>query len=571
VRLPWLLPLPENTVREAVVLESAEEGQTLAMTTPVRFNPRLREDYHWTERQREVLWMLVKGHSNGRIAEELGISLDGAKWHIREIMSKLGVDSRDEAAEYWRAYNGLSLRFSRLFRAVFGAFSLKWIAGGTAGAAVASLAVAVVAVVVLRATAERADEADGADAVGQPGTVSPLPGGSTPGPVPGGLRTLTLAPAVQGVREAVLYTATGCFQCDGADQSLQRHVTDASGVMTTTTLLESKKGPLSGWVLGAVGGSPDAALLVAVACGQEDCGGLGPGNPATRWRVMGSADGGTTWRDAFSATARYVQVSSVSAAGFVVLTVSGPEGQPARSFAAVTPTGERPLSGPASLPGQAEPVLLGDGRVLWVDTGGTAVFDDRGSPLALFIPEGATQVIARGVRSLPGGGIAVSFVDGSAPNRSGEIVQVYDAALAPVSGFGSTLAFQAVAVSARLALGGVVGADIGLADQATVYPALIDLAGGTVAPVTARVFTEQRGRNRLVAVKAGVFAVVSAGGDCLNVRLEPSTAAETLGCFADGTLLADRGETREADGKTWLAVIEPGGRAGWASLEFLER
>lgn len=543
----------------------------MVMTSPVRLNPRLREDYHWTERQREVLWMLVKGHSNGRIAEELGISLDGAKWHIREIMSKLGVDSRDEAAEYWRAYNGLSLRFSRLFRAVFGTVSLKWVAGGAAGAAVVAAAVAVVAVVVLRATSERADSGDGPEAVGPPGPVDPSPGGSPSGPSPAGVRTLTLAPAVQGVREAVLYTVTGCFQCDGADQSLQRHVTDASGVMTTTTLLESKKGPLGDWVLGAVGGSPDAALLVAVACDQQDCGALGPGNPATRWRVIGSTDGGTTWRDAFSRTARYLEVSSVSGAGFVVLTVSGPEGQPERSYTAVTPTGDRALAVPASLTGLAEPVLLADGRVLWVSAPGTGVSDDQGQALPLLIPAGATQVLARGVRSVPGGGLAVSFVDGSVPNRYSEIVQVYDAALAPAVGFASTPAFQFVPVSSRLALGGVVGTEIGLADQATVYPALIDLDTGKLTPVTARVFTEQRGRNRLVAARAGTFAVVSAGGDCLNVRLEPSTTAGTLGCFPDGTLLADRGETRETGGTTWLAVMEPGGRAGWASLDFLVR
>lgn len=544
----------------------------MVMTSPVRLNPRLREDYHWTERQRQVLWMLVKGHSNGAIAEELGVSLEGAKWHVREIMSKLGVDSRDEAAEYWRAYNGLSLRFSRLFRAVFGTTSLKWIAGGAAGTAVAATAAILVAVIVVRAMADRTDGGDQVDPAGVPFPGSPAPDPATPGPSgPGSARTLTVAPSVQSVREAVLYTVTGCFQCDGADQSLQRHVTDASGAMTTTTVLASRVGPLGGWVLGAIDGAPDATLLVAVACDQQECGGVGAGDPSTNWRAIGSTDGGTTWRDLFTRRARYVEVSSVSSAGFVTLVVTGSEAAPERTYTATTTAGERALAAPPAFAAGAEPVLLADGRVLWIDAGGMRVADELGNLLALVPPAGANRIVPDGVRSLPGGGLAVSFVDGSTPDRYSEIVQLYDAALVPAVGYVSTPGYRAVPVSTRLAIGGVVGTDIGAGDQATVYPALIDLDSGTLTPVVANVFTEQRGRNRLVAARAGTFAVVSAGGDCLNVREEPSTAAEAIGCYPDGTLLGDRGETRAAGGVTWLAVTEPGGRSGWAALEFLSR
>jgi orotate phosphoribosyltransferase-like protein len=64
------------------------------------------------------LGLLVLGRTNGQIADELGISLDGAKWHVSEIITKLGVDSREEAAEYWRAHNGMRLRFTRALRAL---------------------------------------------------------------------------------------------------------------------------------------------------------------------------------------------------------------------------------------------------------------------------------------------------------------------------------------------------------------------------------------------------------------------------------------------------------------------
>ena len=92
-------------------------------------------DYGWTPRQREVLDLITRGRTNQEIADRLGISLDGAKWHMREILSKLGVDTREEAAEYWRRYNGVAPRFARLFRAVTGASAGKWLAGALVGGA----------------------------------------------------------------------------------------------------------------------------------------------------------------------------------------------------------------------------------------------------------------------------------------------------------------------------------------------------------------------------------------------------------------------------------------------------
>jgi DNA-binding CsgD family transcriptional regulator len=51
-----------------------------------------------TPREYEVLALLREGLSNRQIAERLGISLAGAKFHVSEIIGKLGVASREEAA-----------------------------------------------------------------------------------------------------------------------------------------------------------------------------------------------------------------------------------------------------------------------------------------------------------------------------------------------------------------------------------------------------------------------------------------------------------------------------------------
>jgi DNA-binding CsgD family transcriptional regulator len=51
-----------------------------------------------TPRQWQVLALLREGLSNEQIALRLGISLDGVKFHVSEILGKLGVTTRREAA-----------------------------------------------------------------------------------------------------------------------------------------------------------------------------------------------------------------------------------------------------------------------------------------------------------------------------------------------------------------------------------------------------------------------------------------------------------------------------------------
>ena len=56
-----------------------------------------RPDYGLTERESEVLSLLVDGLSNAEIAERLVVSVATVKFHVRGILSKLGVSSRTEA------------------------------------------------------------------------------------------------------------------------------------------------------------------------------------------------------------------------------------------------------------------------------------------------------------------------------------------------------------------------------------------------------------------------------------------------------------------------------------------
>ena len=58
-----------------------------------------------TPREIEVLALIREGLTNREIAETLGISLQGVKYHVTEILGKLGVSSREEAAG-WQPERG---------------------------------------------------------------------------------------------------------------------------------------------------------------------------------------------------------------------------------------------------------------------------------------------------------------------------------------------------------------------------------------------------------------------------------------------------------------------------------
>lgn len=66
-----------------------------ALVEPGRAQPGFH--YDLTEREREVLALMVKGMSNPEIADRLIVSRATAKAHVSNILSKLGVANRAEA------------------------------------------------------------------------------------------------------------------------------------------------------------------------------------------------------------------------------------------------------------------------------------------------------------------------------------------------------------------------------------------------------------------------------------------------------------------------------------------
>ncbi len=86
----WLDP---NVCRSALKFFPKPEN------TKLIYKQETKDDKgHLTDREREVLKLLVKGKSNTEIAEELIVSVHTAKAHVCSILQKLCVDDRVQAA-----------------------------------------------------------------------------------------------------------------------------------------------------------------------------------------------------------------------------------------------------------------------------------------------------------------------------------------------------------------------------------------------------------------------------------------------------------------------------------------
>jgi len=75
---------------------SPEAAKALIQAT----RPTQQPSFELTEREREVLHLVVQGNSNQQIADALVISITTVKAHISSILSKLQVSSRSEASAY---------------------------------------------------------------------------------------------------------------------------------------------------------------------------------------------------------------------------------------------------------------------------------------------------------------------------------------------------------------------------------------------------------------------------------------------------------------------------------------
>jgi DNA-binding NarL/FixJ family response regulator len=85
-------PVPESPETKA------ENSTTIAIESISPDAQKIIESYPLTEREMDVLELIVAGCNNAQIAEKLYITVGTVKTHVRNILNKLSVDDRTQAA-----------------------------------------------------------------------------------------------------------------------------------------------------------------------------------------------------------------------------------------------------------------------------------------------------------------------------------------------------------------------------------------------------------------------------------------------------------------------------------------
>ena len=530
----------------------------------------------WTPRQREVLDLLVRGNTNSEIAQRLGISLDGAKWHVSEIITRLGVDSRDEAAEYWRHHNGLRMRFSRVMAGIFSSGALKW------GAATAFIGgVVVVSAMVIVAMRENAGDqseptvgnppsdtpADVTPPANQPTAVAtpPLTGETIAG-VPVGAISFTKPGSLPVPLSVVI--EKGCYGCDVPAQSFDRVTLDANGALKVEEIFKAPSGYIASTYF-----DPAGRAYYAMVCTRGYCGGVGQVSDDAQNTLYRSTDGGITWT-AIDTVEGMASVANITQQGVLLNLSMYTNGAVDYRFR---------LLGSSSIirpPAGYVPAYSRERVVGWRKNGGNEVINFDNTPLVT-LPQIGTgnDTHVEIVAVLDSGDILVSWLGGPTPReqfryvgvmKNGTLTSVLkgDASMTVGSWLTQSVAFGNVFVSPT---------DIDPAssnNQGRLHPVMIDLQTGQATPLElyGPAFSPayENQRNTIREVQPGPFLRVTGAGDCLNVREQAATSAKSLGCFADNVLLKDLSAQEQSGGITWKKVSTPAGQEGWASAEFLQ-
>uniref|UniRef100_A0A832H1F0 Response regulator transcription factor n=1 Tax=Oscillatoriales cyanobacterium SpSt-402 TaxID=2282168 RepID=A0A832H1F0_9CYAN len=97
----WIDPLIANIVLQKVRQASSpafDKTRTIAIGSVRPEMEQIIGEASLTERELEILQLIVDGYSNAAIADKLFISLGTVKTHVRNILNKLCADDRTQAA-----------------------------------------------------------------------------------------------------------------------------------------------------------------------------------------------------------------------------------------------------------------------------------------------------------------------------------------------------------------------------------------------------------------------------------------------------------------------------------------
>jgi hypothetical protein len=388
------------------------------------------------------------------------------------------------------------------------------------------------------------------------------------------VRQLTLAPSQPIPSNGALYIETGCWGCDSGMGPLVR-------IMGSGAEIHRDEAFALWGSMYLFGRTPGAVFLA------QGCSGIGLPPPDVRTAFFSSTDGGVTFtsRGDLPRCAHPVWVSGDLGEALIVWA----EGDDPASWTYGLyryPSLERlPLDGqiaadlmwrgafatPGPILAASETLVQLDGST-WFDPHLDGLPNESG--LRFAVEPTAKSILAMWTMEAGTTAGGTAYRHYLASYNGGQLVAVYDD---PFQFYPSVWLSSSVVLGNAAYLPdellGLPPADLPGAWR--FVPVLVDLRAGTIAPIEAEYFAREYAFNRSRIhhyIEGPLYRVEGAGeGDCLNVRAQPSATSPVLGCYADGVILQDRGETTEADGVTWAAVRTPDGRPGHASAAFLAR
>ena len=97
---------------ESRVFEIAEEHGlspdavlNMASLAAEEYNEKVANWHKLTPRQQEVAALICRGYTNREIARQLHISISTVKTHIRYILPKFGLNSKDQLRQYFEDWD----------------------------------------------------------------------------------------------------------------------------------------------------------------------------------------------------------------------------------------------------------------------------------------------------------------------------------------------------------------------------------------------------------------------------------------------------------------------------------
>ena len=110
----------DNIDFESRVFEIAEEHGlspdavlNMASLAAEEYNEKLANWHKLTPRQQEVAALICRGDTNREIARRLNISVSTVKTHIRYILPKFGVNSKDQLQQYFEDWDFSNFDWTR--------------------------------------------------------------------------------------------------------------------------------------------------------------------------------------------------------------------------------------------------------------------------------------------------------------------------------------------------------------------------------------------------------------------------------------------------------------------------